>query len=347
MEVARVSQGQRQGTCERDAGRSKGQDGKLAFAIAVSIAIAIAIAIFWTSAHSWNGTDPIHGSELTTEIGAKTDSKHRMIPILANANATLGAHKRTIQGTGTASQSHSQSHSPGTLGTGTGRLAGTGTGTGGTGGGHASLPRKGSADTASTSDEAPPRLDFLEDGSAPHHISHLTQSHLLQDRLLFQDRCDSPQTSLMGGHSEGIDEVEESDVADSSVQKVPVLIKYAGSGEVVYVTGTFTGWRKKVQLLRSDKNEFSVVLDLAPGTHRLKFSVDGEWKCSDELPTATDSSGNFVNYIEASGEDAPLTREEKPITVEGIAFVSFPWNETDHQNIRMNKRDIQTIFHTL
>jgi 5'-AMP-activated protein kinase regulatory beta subunit len=42
---------------------------------------------------------------------------------------------------------------------------------------------------------------------------------------------------------------------------------------------------------------------LKPGTHRLKFIVDGEWKCSPDLETALDISGNLVNYIEVKVED--------------------------------------------
>ncbi|KDN45381.1 hypothetical protein RSAG8_04968, partial [Rhizoctonia solani AG-8 WAC10335] len=43
-------------------------------------------------------------------------------------------------------------------------------------------------------------------------------------------------------------------------------------------------------------------LDLRPGTYRLKFIVDDQWKCSDHLPTAVDDAGNLVNYIEVADE---------------------------------------------
>ena len=41
---------------------------------------------------------------------------------------------------------------------------------------------------------------------------------------------------------------------------------------------------------------------MPPGTHRFKFIVDDEWKCSDELPMASDSDGNLVNYLEVLDE---------------------------------------------
>lgn len=47
---------------------------------------------------------------------------------------------------------------------------------------------------------------------------------------------------------------------------------------------------------------FSVVLKLPVGTHRMRFVVDNELRCSDMLPAATDSMGNLVNYIEVGME---------------------------------------------
>lgn len=44
------------------------------------------------------------------------------------------------------------------------------------------------------------------------------------------------------------------------------------------------------------------MLHLKLGTHRLKFIVDGEWRCSNELETALDVHGNLVNYIEVKAE---------------------------------------------
>lgn len=56
--------------------------------------------------------------------------------------------------------------------------------------------------------------------------------------------------------------------------------------------------------------DFSATLHLTPGTHRLKFDVDGEWKINDNMGVATDSGGNFVNYVEAQAVDElALTRE--------------------------------------
>lgn len=69
---------------------------------------------------------------------------------------------------------------------------------------------------------------------------------------------------------------------------------------------------------------FQVLLKLPTGTHRMRFVVDNELRCSDILPSATDSMGNLVNYIEVGfpeDEDEsmePLSRQTGPASqIEG------------------------------
>jgi hypothetical protein len=50
--------------------------------------------------------------------------------------------------------------------------------------------------------------------------------------------------------------------------------------------------------LSKSQQDFSVLLQLPEGTNRLKFIVDGEWKCSNDLDSALDPTGNLVNYLE-------------------------------------------------
>lgn len=52
----------------------------------------------------------------------------------------------------------------------------------------------------------------------------------------------------------------------------------------------------------------STTLNLRPGTHHMKFIVDGEMRASDNLPTAVDFTNHLVNYIEISADDADRTR---------------------------------------
>lgn len=94
-------------------------------------------------------------------------------------------------------------------------------------------------------------------------------------------------------------------VPDPSVT-VPVDIKWVQGGEKVYVTGSFTGWRKMIGLQKQDEKLYLVTLGLPVGTHRFRFVVDNELRFSDFLPTATDQMGNFVNYIEVTLEHVQM-----------------------------------------
>lgn len=93
---------------------------------------------------------------------------------------------------------------------------------------------------------------------------------------------------------------------------VPTLIKWKDEdGQVrasadgpakgpneVFVTGTFAkGWTTKIELRQTDPSDFSALISLPPGPHRLKFIVDRDWKASKHLPVATDADGNLINYL--------------------------------------------------
>jgi len=86
---------------------------------------------------------------------------------------------------------------------------------------------------------------------------------------------------------------------------LPTLITWNSPARNVYVTGTFNGWKHKIPLHKS-VNEFSTVLNFPPGIHHIKFIVDDEWKCSNDLLTATDQDGNLVNYVEVDDSSSPL-----------------------------------------
>ncbi|KAI7903382.1 uncharacterized protein BX663DRAFT_434145, partial [Cokeromyces recurvatus] len=90
---------------------------------------------------------------------------------------------------------------------------------------------------------------------------------------------------------------------------IPTIITWTQGGNNVYVTGTFNGWKHKIKLVKST-HDFSAVLELPPGTHRLKFIVDDEWKCSNDMETATDPDGNLVNYLQVMDEDDEENNDE-------------------------------------
>lgn len=55
-----------------------------------------------------------------------------------------------------------------------------------------------------------------------------------------------------------------------------------------------------------DQTDFSALVSLSPGPHRLKFIVDKKWKTSKYLPTATDAAGNLINYLQVEIGDQPF-----------------------------------------
>ncbi|KAI9782023.1 MAG: hypothetical protein M1816_002132 [Peltula sp. TS41687] len=105
---------------------------------------------------------------------------------------------------------------------------------------------------------------------------------------------------------------------DPAVNKaaVPTLVEWKQKGEKVYVTGTFAGWNKKFRLQKNEGKEgFSATIPLTPGTHHLKFLVDGDFRTADHLPTAVDFSNVLVNYIEVRAEDDERKPPSKPIDI--------------------------------
>lgn len=49
----------------------------------------------------------------------------------------------------------------------------------------------------------------------------------------------------------------------------------------------------------------SALVPIPPGTHHVKFVVDGEMRTSTSLPTAVDDTGILVNYLEVSADELP------------------------------------------
>jgi hypothetical protein len=48
---------------------------------------------------------------------------------------------------------------------------------------------------------------------------------------------------------------------------------------------------------------------MPPGTHKLKFIVDDEWKCSEDFPVTSDAEGNLVNCIQVFDEDGKAVHD--------------------------------------
>ncbi|KAG7127818.1 SNF1 protein kinase subunit beta-3 like [Verticillium longisporum] len=75
----------------------------------------------------------------------------------------------------------------------------------------------------------------------------------------------------------------------------------------VYVTGTIFQWNRKQRLhpVEGKPGVFSGTVHILPGTHHVRFLVDGIMQTSPDLPTTVDFGNNLVNYIEVSADDLP------------------------------------------
>jgi hypothetical protein len=102
----------------------------------------------------------------------------------------------------------------------------------------------------------------------------------------------------------------------SLAPSVPMPIEWKGPGDKVYVTGTFVQWDRKFKLHRDKKGGFSTTLQLKPGTHHLKFLVDGDMTTSHELPTTVDYTNILVNYIEVVAPLPESTEKQAPAPAE-------------------------------
>ncbi|PWY82987.1 snf1 kinase complex beta-subunit Gal83 [Aspergillus heteromorphus CBS 117.55] len=132
--------------------------------------------------------------------------------------------------------------------------------------------------------------------------------HLLDEHI---DQRHPSTGSTTIEDEEALDELQPY-TASGAGKAVPTPIEWTAPGDKVYVTGTFVNWEKKFRLHRSENNPgiMSTTLSLRPGTHHLKFIVDGEMRASDNLPTAVDFTNHLVNYIEISADDINRSRRE-------------------------------------
>lgn len=111
------------------------------------------------------------------------------------------------------------------------------------------------------------------------------------------------------GISNATDEEDNEELrVDKTRPTVPTRIEWLEGGQKVYVTGTPFQWSRKQRLLPAKGREgvLEAIIPVFPGTHHIKFLVDGAMETSTHLPTTVDFGNNLVNYIEVSGDDAAV-----------------------------------------
>ncbi|KAI1180911.1 5'-AMP-activated protein kinase beta subunit, interation domain-containing protein [Nemania sp. FL0916] len=131
------------------------------------------------------------------------------------------------------------------------------------------------------------------------------------------------------------DDAEELRV-DKSLPSLPTRITWLQGGQKVYVTGTPFQWSRKQRLLPAgEEGVLETTIRIFPGTHHIKFLVDGTMQTSPDLPTTVDFGNNLVNYIEVSG-DASAAREInlEPGILKGEDVMALPSRQASSSNLR-------------
>ncbi|KAF8574233.1 carbohydrate-binding module family 48 protein [Ramaria rubella] len=117
-------------------------------------------------------------------------------------------------------------------------------------------------------------------------------------------------------HDDNDDDDDDADADSGRTRLIATTIVWSGGGNEVLLAGTFDEleWRARERMRFDPATQtHTLTLPLPPGTYRLKFIVDDTWRCSDDMPTATDDgTGNLVNYIDV--EDP----SESALVLEGL-----------------------------
>ena len=177
-------------------------------------------------------------------------------------------------------------------------------------------------------------VPYVRDVKTPVVKSRVTTPSILTDEFIGTDDYFS---LVPDDHANGESEVDDlddecgidEDLADPTeiaVQEDKTLrtvkIKYQEPerngtlvmSDQVCVVGSFDQWRNSVPLEPSFQADgtlfFKTSLFLPIGIYRIKFLVNGKTRHSDSLPTATDKSGNIVNWFEVGTKESPTVEVE-------------------------------------
>ncbi|KAL7812262.1 5'-AMP-activated protein kinase beta subunit, interation domain-containing protein [Trichoderma gracile] len=122
------------------------------------------------------------------------------------------------------------------------------------------------------------------------------------------DALTRKSSALSAGTAE--DEEGEELRVDKTRPVVATRIEWRGGGEKIWVTGTIFHWNRKLRLrpVEGQPGVFAATVHVLPGTHHIRFLVDGIMQTSPDLPTTVDFGNNLVNYIEVSPEGAAAAK---------------------------------------
>nr|POE65280.1 snf1 protein kinase subunit beta-3 [Quercus suber] len=116
--------------------------------------------------------------------------------------------------------------------------------------------------------------------------------------------------------------------SDPLAPTIPTTVEWTGPGDKVFVTGTFVNWERKFKMHKNEgRDGVHATLQLKPGTHHIKFLVDGNMVTADHLPTTVDWTNILVNYIEVvaplpESTETPAPAPAVPMPIPGAAITA-------------------------
>ncbi|KAK6079380.1 snf1 kinase complex beta-subunit [Seiridium cupressi] len=128
----------------------------------------------------------------------------------------------------------------------------------------------------------------------------------IESSLDKEESAGADLTRKSSGLSNATDDDDAEELRVDKTRTVSTKVEWLQGGQKVYVTGTPFQWSRKQRLHPAKGREgvLEATIPVYPGTHHIKFLVDGSMETSMHLPTTVDFGNNLVNYIEVSGEDA-------------------------------------------
>ncbi|CCH45796.1 5'-AMP-activated protein kinase subunit beta-1 [Wickerhamomyces ciferrii] len=112
----------------------------------------------------------------------------------------------------------------------------------------------------------------------------------------------------------------------------------------VFIIGNFNEWSKKIKL-HKDPNDgiYKIFIGLPFGIYKVKFLVNDDVRYSENLPIATDKSGNVVNWFEVDENDsnvfeAGIIEQDKIISNKNKSTASFHHNHHSHNQDHTNSQ---------
>ena len=139
-------------------------------------------------------------------------------------------------------------------------------------------------------------------------------------------------------------------LSKKKIKLYPIVFKWEGEAEKVYLTGSFCDWINFYEMSKNKtKKKFYFTLFLQKGTYQYKFKVDSLWKCNSNYPTCYDENGNMNNYIEVPEKKleeiasdfstSSISDYDEEHSEKSLYEFSNIFNKSE-DNINLNKEDV-------